>query len=190
MWWTLGFVVLFYCATPVGATGHDQETNTALDNDRKKAQQHRSAVQRPHILFVVADDLGYNDLGFMQNSVTAINPKGLPTTSPAAGESRTPVLDRLSTESTVLSTYYVQPLCSPTRTTIMTGRYAQHTGIGPDVIVAYQPYGVPARERFLPEYLGAAYSSHAIGKVRIAVQQWISIYYCVDDNVPSTRHLI
>lgn len=34
-----------------------------------------------------------------------------------------------------LESYYVQPLCSPTRTTIMTGRYAAHTGIGPDVLV-------------------------------------------------------
>ena len=36
---------------------------------------------------------------------------------------------------------YVQPLCSPTRGTIMTGRYPSHTGIGPDVLVENVPYG-------------------------------------------------
>eukprot|EP00054_Salpingoeca_dolichothecata_P018758 m.115719 g.115719 ORF g.115719 m.115719 type:complete len:581 (+) comp22999_c0_seq2:358-2100(+) len=60
---------------------------------------------------------------------------------------------------------YVQPLCSPTRATIMTGRYASHTGIGPDVIVITDPYGLPAREKLLPEYLKqAGYATHAIGK--------------------------
>jgi len=47
----------------------------------------------------------------------------------------------------------------------MTGRYPFHTGIGPDVIVINQPYGVPARERFLPQYLqDAGYRTHAVGK--------------------------
>ena len=45
-----------------------------------------------------------------------------------------------------LESYYVQPLCSPTRTTIMTGRYAAHTGIGPDVLVEnVSDTGRPAR---------------------------------------------
>lgn len=122
-------------------------------------------IERPHILFIVADDLGYNDLGFMQNTVTAVNPKGLATSSKAAGLSKTPFIDKLSSESTVLGSYYVQPLCSPSRATIMTGRYPQHTGIGPDVIQEQQPYGLPARERLLPQFLADHYSCHAVGKV-------------------------
>ena len=51
----------------------------------------------------------------------------------AAGvELQTPVLDRLAAEGAKLENYYVQPLCSPTRGTFMTGRYPSHTGIGPD----------------------------------------------------------
>ena len=55
---------------------------------------------------------------------------------------RTPHLDRLAAEGVKLESYYVQPLCTPTRATIMTGRYPSHTGMGPDVIVENVPYGV------------------------------------------------
>eukprot|EP00051_Salpingoeca_urceolata_P005611 m.74892 g.74892 ORF g.74892 m.74892 type:complete len:656 (+) comp14460_c0_seq2:182-2149(+) len=121
--------------------------------------------KQPHILFVVADDLGYNDVGWHQNQRSSANPQGLPTTSAAAGIMRTPNLDRLASESQKLENYYVQPLCSPTRSTIMTGRYPISTGIGPDVIVIDTPYGVPARERFLPEILSdAGYRTAAVGK--------------------------
>ena len=114
---------------------------------------------------VVADDFGWNDIGYHQNAVSGANPEGLPTTSLAAGLMRTPTLDRLASEGVKLESYYVQPLCSPTRSTIMTGRYPHHTGIGPDVIEVDHPYGVPAREVFLPELLRrAGYACHAVGK--------------------------
>ena len=61
--------------------------------------------------------------------------------------------------------YYVQPLCSPTRSTLMTGRYPSHTGIGPSVIVIYNPFGVPAREVMVPKLLkDAGYATHMVGK--------------------------
>ena len=112
------------------------------------------------------------------------NPHGHPVTNAAAGIMRTPVLDRLASEGKKLEAYYVQPLCSPvspsseiscadlpilylkTRSTIMTGRYQSHTGIGPNVIVTYNPYGLPAREVLLPALLkDAGYATHAVGKV-------------------------
>ena len=59
----------------------------------------------------------------------------------------------LAARGRVLDQYYVQPLCSPTRATILTGRYPSHTGLGPDVIVTSgdQPYGLSAREVLLPQ---------------------------------------
>ena len=121
-------------------------------------------LAHPHLLFLLADDLGFNDLGYTQNTATPINPTGAPTTSAAAGVLRTPTIDKLASEAVKLSSYYVQPLCSPTRATIMTGRYPQHTGIGPDVIEISEPYGLPARETLLPELLRAHgnYSTHAV----------------------------
>ena len=93
------------------------------------------------------------------------NPSGEQTTNPAAGMMRTPHLDQLASEGIKLESYYVQPLCTPTRATIMTGRYPSHTGMGPDVLVENVPYGVPGREVFVAEYLKkAGYMTHAVGK--------------------------
>ena len=64
----------------------------------------------PHIVLTVIDDLGWTDVGF-QGSVI-----------------RTPNINRLAAEGVILENYYVQPLCTPTRSTLMTGRYPIHTG--------------------------------------------------------------
>ena len=126
----------------------------------------------PHILFIVADDFGYNDIGYHQSTPSVAkphpaNPSGRATTDAAAGVMPTPTLDKLAAEGTKLEMYYVQPLCSPTRATIMTGRYPFHTGLGPDVICTScgDPYGLPAREVLAPALLSAAgYATAAIGK--------------------------
>ena len=79
---------------------------------------------------------------------------------------KTPTIDQLAEEGVKLENYYVQPLCSPTRATIMTGRYSSHTGIGPNVDRIDYPYGVPAQEVFFPELLKAkaGYKTHMVGK--------------------------
>ena len=124
----------------------------------------------PHILFLLTDDYCWNDIGYHANHsavgyYNGANPSGEPTTSAAAGMMRTPHLDGLAAEGRKLESYYVQPLCSPTRSALMTGRYPSHTGIGPDVLVENVPYGVPARETFVAEVLKqAGYATHAVGK--------------------------
>ena len=64
----------------------------------------------PNIVLTVIDDLGWSDVGF-QGSVI-----------------HTPNINRLAAEGVILDNYYVQPLCTPTRSTLMTGRYPIHTG--------------------------------------------------------------
>ena len=64
----------------------------------------------PHILFVVADDLGWSDVGFHGSKI------------------QTPNIDKLASEGVVLDNYYVLPICTPTRSALMTGRYPIHTG--------------------------------------------------------------
>jgi arylsulfatase B/arylsulfatase I/J len=65
----------------------------------------------PHVLLVVVDDLGWSDVGF--HNVTTIE---------------TPNIDKLAYEGVILENYYVQPICSPTRRALMSGRYPIHTG--------------------------------------------------------------
>lgn len=69
-----------------------------------------TASNPPHIVLIVIDDLGWSDVGF-QGSVI-----------------RTPNINRLAADGVILDNYYVQPLCTPTRSTLMTGRYPIHTG--------------------------------------------------------------
>ena len=65
----------------------------------------------PHILFMLADDLGWIDVGFHGSKIN------------------TPTIDSLAKEGVILDNYYVQPLCTPARGALMTGRYPIHTGI-------------------------------------------------------------
>ena len=68
-------------------------------------------TKSPHILFILADDLGWSDVGFHGSVI------------------ETPNIDKLANEGVILENYYVQPLCTPTRSALMTGRYPIHTGI-------------------------------------------------------------
>ncbi len=63
-------------------------------------------MHRPHIVFVLADDLGWYDVGFHGSDV------------------RTPTLDRLASEGVLLERHYVLPACSPSRSALLTGRDA------------------------------------------------------------------
>ena len=71
------------------------------------------STKPPHILFMLADDLGWYDVGYH-------NPK-----------IQTPNIDKLAKEGVTLDQYYVQQVCTPTRGALMTGRYPIHTGYSP-----------------------------------------------------------
>ena len=105
-------------------------------------------VRRPHILLVVADDLGFNDVGFHGS-------KQIPT----------PNMDALAATGVQLDGYYVQPVCSPTRSCVMTGRHVIHSGIyDPDCSLG-TTYAVPRNFTMLPKRLKAlGYETHAVGK--------------------------
>lgn len=107
----------------------------------------------PHIVFVLADDYGYNDISYNArkhgNNTNVIN---------------TPHLDALAEAGVTLTNYYVQPVCSPTRAALMTGRYGLHTGIH-TALVDSAPGGLPLNEVTLPQLLRrAGYVNHMVGK--------------------------
>jgi arylsulfatase A-like enzyme len=67
---------------------------------------------KPNIILILTDDQGYGDVGFQGNTIV-----------------RTPHLDRLSEQSTRFENFYTSPVCSPTRASLLTGRYSFRTGI-------------------------------------------------------------
>ena len=93
--------------------------------------------QPPDVLFILADDLGYNEVNFNNAS------RGI----------RTPHLDALASGGVVLDSYYVQPICSPTRSALMTGRYPALLGTQANVIFWDTPWAVPLNHTFLPQLL-------------------------------------
>ncbi|YCM44437.1 arylsulfatase [Verrucomicrobiaceae bacterium 227] len=70
------------------------------------------AAERPNIVFVIADDQGYGDLACHGNPII-----------------KTPNIDKLHGESTVLTDYHVAPTCSPTRAALLTGHWTNRTGV-------------------------------------------------------------
>jgi len=66
-----------------------------------------AAPATPHILFILADDYGYNDVGYHESKVSGANPGGEKTSSPIGGEPMTPMLDKLAAESMRLEMYVV-----------------------------------------------------------------------------------
>jgi len=93
---------------------------------------------RPNIVILVADDLGWADVGY-QGATTA-----------------TPNIDRLSRQGVRLSSFHVTPLCSPTRAGLMTGRWPIRYGMGDSVITPWRRFGLPTTEHTLADLLAKA----------------------------------
>lgn len=103
---------------------------------------------KPHIIFIVADDLGWDDVSFH-----------------GSNQIPTPNIDKLASDGVILNNYYVSPICTPTRSAIMTGRHPIHTGMQDGVILAAQPYGLGLNETLMPQYLKElGYATHGVGK--------------------------
>ena len=111
------------------------------------------AAERPSFVIMMADDLGYGDIGCYGSQ-----------------RIRTPHLDRLATSGTRLSDFHSSgAVCSPTRAGLLTGRYQQRAGI-PTVIFAdpkrpTHPHGLHDREVTFAEVLNTAgYATALFGK--------------------------
>jgi N-acetylgalactosamine-6-sulfatase len=131
------------------------------------AMNHSAAAQEttrpPNIVFILADDMGYGDLGCYRH--------------PTA---KTPHLDRLAAEGARFTQHYANgPECSPTRTAFLTGRYQQRAGglecaIGTGNVGRYddairlaeqRQLGLPAAQSVLPGALKkAGYACGLFGK--------------------------
>jgi arylsulfatase A-like enzyme len=107
----------------------------------------QTSSSRPNIVYIVADDLGWKDVGFHGSDI------------------KTPNIDKLAQGGSRLEQFYVQPMCTPTRAALLTGRYPFRYGLQTAVIPTPSKYGLPTDERLLPQALkDAGYSTVMVGK--------------------------
>jgi len=103
--------------------------------------------KKPNILYIVADDLGWKDVGFHGSEI------------------KTPNLDKLAAAGIKFQQFYAQPMCTPTRAALMTGRYPFRYGLQTAVIPSAHKYGLPTDEFLLPQALkDAGYYTAIVGK--------------------------
>ena len=98
----------------------------------------------PNVVIFMSDDMGWQDVGY------------------SGSRTQTPNIDRLSAEGIQLDRFYVFPVCSPTRTAMMTGRSPIRFGI---TWALGGSQGVPPDEHFMPEaFRAAGYQTFMVGK--------------------------
>lgn len=127
------------------------------------AQQEAQGQQRPNIIVIMADDLGWNDVSFH-----------------GADQIPTPNIDALAYNGVILQRHYVLPICTPSRTAFLTGRYPIRTGMQGYPLKAGEERAIPLSNTLLPEYLRKlGYATHLVGK-------WHVGYYS-DYHTPAHR---
>ncbi len=116
--------------------------SAAMANDRK-----------PNVVVILADDLGYGDLSCY-----------------GAEDIATPHIDGMATEGAKFNSFYVSPVCSPTRAALMTGSHSTRVGIG-GVMFPRNNHGLNPDEITLPELLkDQGYATAIIGKWHLGNQ--------------------
>lgn len=126
-------IVCFGWATRAGAAAVNEAVTTDVD--------------RPNVIVIIADDLGWGDVGWHGSEIP------------------TPNLDKLANAGAKLEAFYVQPVCSPTRAAFMTGRYPIRHGLQVGVVRPWAQYGLPLNEQTIAEgFKSAGYSTAIAGK--------------------------
>lgn len=112
----------------------------------------KKITQKPNIILIIADDLGWNDVGYNGSEI------------------KTPNIDRLANNGVTLNRFYVNPTCSPTRASLLTGRPSSRMGIvAPisDKDKTELPDSIPTLPKLLHKN---NYQSALIGKWHLGLQ--------------------
>ncbi len=109
---------------------------------------------KPNIVFILADDLGWNAVGFHGSEI------------------QTPNIDRLAAEGAKLEAFYALPACTPTRAALLTGRYPIRYGLQVGLVRPWSEFGLPLDERTLAQALAdAGYETAISGKWHLGHHQ-------------------
>jgi len=108
------------------------------------------------ILSIIIDDLGSADLGYTGSGIA------------------TPHLDRLRAEGVALSSFYAQPICTPSRGAFLTARYPLLLGLqGKQTVQQGCAWGLDVEEQtFASALQRAGWATHMVGKVHLGADRW------------------
>jgi arylsulfatase A-like enzyme len=123
-------------------------TNTSTTSYIDLLQKEQFA-KKPHFVMIVADDLAWNSIGYSSDSMAFV----------------TPYLTDLAQNGIVMDNFYAQEVCSPSRGSLLTGRYPLSIGMQYGMVAANAEWGMPLDETTIAEVLGNnGYSTHMLGK--------------------------
>ncbi|EED31111.1 steryl-sulfatase [gamma proteobacterium NOR5-3] len=109
------------------------------------------AADKPNVVLMLSDNMGYGDLGVYGSGGEL---RGMPT----------PRIDQLASEGMMLTQFFVEPGCTPTRAALLTGRYSQRAGLG-SIIIAGTPSTLQDSEVTLAElFKSQGYATAMTGK--------------------------
>ncbi|KAH7966787.1 hypothetical protein HPB49_019541 [Dermacentor silvarum] len=106
------------------------------------------ASRPPNIIFILVDDLGWNDVSFHGS-------RQIPT----------PNIDALAASGIILQRHYTSPDCTPSRTALLTARYPSRTDVGYEVFPPAAENALSLRFELMPQWLQRlGYTTHMVGK--------------------------
>ena len=119
-------------------------------------------TEKPHIVFILADDLGWNEVSWHNSHFV------------------TPRMASLSSSGVRLAKSYVTPKCSPSRSSLLSGLYPWRLGLQRGAIERFQTTGLNVSVPLLPELLSqGGYTTAMVGKWHLG--------YCHQDFLPNSR---
>ncbi|MCK5794782.1 MAG: sulfatase-like hydrolase/transferase, partial [Anaerolineales bacterium] len=105
---------------------------------------------KPNVVLMMSDNIGYGDIGAFQGGAI----RGMPT----------PNIDRLASAGLTLTQFLVEPACTPTRAGLLTGRYSPRAGLG-TIIIGGTPNTLQDKEVTLGElFKSVGYATAYTGK--------------------------
>lgn len=119
----------------------------SVDDDSTAAVVEENS--RPHIVFLLADDMGWNSMGYQDFDLSFT----------------TPVMTSMAQNGIIMDSFYAQEVCTPARAALLTGRYPLTTGMQYSIIMPTTSWGLDLDEVTLAQVLSDdGYKTHMYGK--------------------------